>query len=44
VLSNHYHVVLRVDHDKVSGFTDDQVIRRWKRLFSSSTRGQFFTL
>lgn len=34
VMSNHYHVVLRVDHEKVRGFTDDQVIRRWKRLFS----------
>lgn len=34
VLSNHYHVVLRVYGEKVKGMSERDIIRRWKRLFS----------
>ncbi|WP_020408404.1 hypothetical protein [Hahella ganghwensis] len=33
VMSNHYHVVLSVDVDRVKSWTDDEVIERWCRLF-----------
>lgn len=33
VMSNHYHVVLRVDQDAAEQLTDDEVIQRWQRLF-----------
>ncbi len=34
VLSNHYHVVLRVDRQKASDWSVFEVIERWQRLFS----------
>ena len=34
VMSNHYHVVLRVDADRAAGLTDDEVLARWTRLFT----------
>jgi REP element-mobilizing transposase RayT len=34
VMSNHYHVVLRVNQDKVKQWSDEEVISRWKRIFS----------
>lgn len=33
VMSNHYHVVLRVDADKAKGLSDQDVAARWLRLF-----------
>ncbi|MCG8315177.1 MAG: transposase [Pseudomonadales bacterium] len=33
VMSNHYHLVLRVDRDAVIQLTDDEVIERWQMLF-----------
>jgi len=33
IMSNHYHVVLRVDRDSVGRWSDDEVIERWTRLF-----------
>ena len=33
IMSNHYHVVLRVDEDTAAEWTDDEVLRRWTRLF-----------
>ncbi|MEW8528630.1 MAG: hypothetical protein AB2554_13285, partial [Candidatus Thiodiazotropha sp.] len=33
ILSNHYHVVLHVDADKAKGWTDQQVINQWMRLY-----------
>ncbi len=33
IMSNHYHVVLRVDRDSVSRWSDEEVIERWTRLF-----------
>jgi len=32
VMSNHYHVVLRVDADKAKGLSDQEVAERWLRL------------
>ena len=32
VMSNHYHLVLRVDKDKANGWSESEIIRRWKKL------------
>ncbi|MEQ3634771.1 transposase [Alcanivorax sp.] len=34
VMSNHYHVVLRVDRERAAGWSDKAVAERWMRLFS----------
>ncbi len=34
VLSNHYHVVLRVDRQKAAHWSASEVVERWQRLFS----------
>lgn len=34
VMSNHYHVVLRVDADKAGAWTLDEVISQWCQLFA----------
>ncbi len=34
VMSNHYHVVLHVDTQTALGWTEQEVIDRWQRLFS----------
>jgi putative transposase len=34
VMSNHYHLVLRVDTDRASQWSRDEVIDRWRSLFS----------
>jgi len=33
IMSNHYHVVVRVDIDQAKRWPDEEVIRRWGRLF-----------
>lgn len=33
VMSNHYHVVLRIDSDLATQLTESEVINRWRRLF-----------
>jgi putative transposase len=33
IMSNHYHVVLRVDRERVLQWTDQEVIERWTMLF-----------
>ncbi len=33
IMNNHYHVVLRVDRDRVRQWTDAQVLTRWTQLF-----------
>jgi len=35
VMSNHYHLILRVDADTASTWTEQEVIERWTRLFST---------
>lgn len=32
VMSNHYHLVLYLNTDQQAAWTDDEVVRRWKRL------------
>ncbi len=34
IMSNHYHVVLRVDQARAQHWSDDEVIERWTRMFS----------
>ena len=36
VMSNHYHVVLHVDIDKVESWSAEEVIERWQQLFSGN--------
>lgn len=34
VMSNHYHLVVRVDAQRVAQWSDDEVLRRWTSLFT----------
>ena len=34
ILGNHYHAVLRADPDRAEGWDLDEVVRRWRLLFS----------
>lgn len=34
IMSNHYHVVLRINVDQVKHWSDQEVARRWMQLFS----------
>ena len=40
VMSNHVHVVLRVDPEHAAGWSDEEVARRWVRLFPARTDGE----
>ncbi|TAH40815.1 MAG: transposase [Gammaproteobacteria bacterium] len=40
VMSNHVHVVLRLDPVASSGWTDEDVARRWVRLFPVTVTGE----
>jgi hypothetical protein len=33
-MSNHYHIVIRIDVDEVKRWTDHEVARRWMQIFS----------
>lgn len=33
VMSNHYHLVLRVDAERAKGWSNEEVLRRWTQLF-----------
>ena len=33
VMSNHYHLVLRVDAERAQGWNNEEVLRRWTQLF-----------
>ncbi|MDT8320419.1 MAG: transposase [Xanthomonadales bacterium] len=35
IMSNHYHIVVRVDVQQAKGWTDEEVARRWTRVFTS---------
>jgi REP element-mobilizing transposase RayT len=37
VMSNHYHLVLRVDRDRIRACTAHEIIERWSRLFHVPT-------
>ncbi|TQE93177.1 MAG: transposase [Spiribacter salinus] len=34
VMSNHYHLVVRLDSDRATAWSEDEVMERWERLFS----------
>ncbi|MEW8693412.1 MAG: transposase [Candidatus Thiodiazotropha endolucinida] len=34
VMSNHYHIIVHVDADRAAGWSEQEVIERWDRLFS----------
>ncbi|SFM57324.1 hypothetical protein SAMN05421721_1113 [Ectothiorhodospira mobilis] len=34
VMSNHYHILLRLDPGRAEGWTEEEVLRRWTALFS----------
>ncbi len=34
VMSNHYHIVLRIDAERARTWGDDEVLRRWTQLFT----------
>ncbi|GHA20574.1 transposase [Arenicella chitinivorans] len=42
VMSNHYHVVLRVQPELAEAWSDREVIRRWHSLFAGSVLSQRF--
>ena len=33
VMSNHYHIVLKIDPDQLSSLTDEDILRRWCALY-----------
>ena len=36
IMSNHYHVIVRIDRDQVLQWSDDEVIERWLSLFAGN--------
>ncbi|MBV2235338.1 MAG: hypothetical protein KUL75_07310 [Sterolibacterium sp.] len=34
VMSNHYHIVLRIDPGRAAAWSDEEVLRRWTQLFT----------
>ncbi len=42
VMSNHYHVVLHINHAQASSWTNRQVVEQWHQLFKGSLLSQRF--
>ncbi|MEW5973236.1 MAG: transposase [Pseudomonadota bacterium] len=42
VMSNHYHLVLRIDAERARNWSLDEVLRRWTRLFAGPVLVQRF--
>ena len=40
VMSNHYHVVLRIDHEQATNWTESEVIEQWHQLFKGNLLSQ----
>ena len=38
IMSNHYHVVIRLDPDRQLAWSDERVINRWRRLFKRASK------
>jgi hypothetical protein len=34
IMSNHYHLVVRIDRQRTADWTDEEVLRRWTKLFT----------
>ncbi len=34
IMNNHYHIVVRIDTERVADWTDEEVARRWLQIFS----------
>ena len=34
VMSNHYHLVVRIDEERTKGWSDEEVLKRWTQLFT----------
>jgi len=34
IMSNHYHVVIRIDAEQAKGWSDEEVAKRWMQIFS----------
>ncbi len=34
VMSNHYHIVVRIDGERAKKWTDEEVLNRWTQLFT----------
>jgi len=34
IMSNHYHIVIRINVDEVSHWSDDEVVKRWMQIFT----------
>ena len=44
VMSNHYHIVLRVDAERNRAWSDEDVLRRWTQLFTGPLLVQRYLL
>jgi hypothetical protein len=42
VMSNHYHVVLRLDAARAQSLSDEQVLSRWTQLFTGPLLGSWW--
>ena len=42
IMSNHYHVVVRVDKEKADSLSDDEVLARWLKLYKGTDLAQRF--
>jgi hypothetical protein len=42
VMSNHFHLVVRIDAERVRGWDADEVLRRWSRVFAGPPLVQRF--
>jgi hypothetical protein len=40
VLDNHLHLLIRLDQDVAVGWSDEEVVRRWERLFPPRDRAR----
>jgi len=41
VLSNHYHIVLRIDRDRALAWSIEEVLTRWTQLFTQAAGSVF---
>jgi REP element-mobilizing transposase RayT len=41
IMSNHFHLILRIDGDRAQQWTDDEVIRRWGRVCTTGAASRY---